>query len=112
MSGISKKGRTEYSMEITFTSKEGSETIDVYIPFDVFCDALCDYSENIWDVRLDGTNTDVWNLFAQFDGVLDEIAENESFLEKCKEYYSKSNYYDEDYDEWHEEYLEYLTIEG
>ena len=53
-------------------------------------EAIRQYSEAIKDVVLDGTDRAIWNLFSGID-VLEQLAEEEYVLNKCKELYLKKS---------------------
>ena len=101
-----KTNRTGFDMEYTFThpSTRESENCSVDIPFDIFCEAIRQYSEIYCDVVLDGTDKNVWNLFARISGGLDSFYEDEDFINICKELYKDSYECEEDFEEWLDEY--------
>lgn len=108
---MSRNNRTNFLMEYEFTYPETGHTEEasVWIPFDIFVEAVrryCDFA----DVNLDGTDTNIWNLLVDLD-CLDKLADDEHFLEYCKELYKDSYEYEEDYDSWVDDY-EYLNDLG
>lgn len=98
--------RTGFDLEVTFTHPETGETQEtyVYIPFEVYVEALRQYCANYKDVALDGTDNRIWNLFADIDGALDYFCEDEYFLDICRELYENSYEYEEDFEEWKDDY--------
>lgn len=101
-----KNNRTGFDMEVEFTHPETGETETSYvdIPFTIFIESLREFCEIRKEVVLDGTDTDVWNLFADIDGALEHFVDDEDFIEMCKEKYMNSYEYEEDFDDWKDDY--------
>lgn len=99
-----KKDRTGMFMDVTFKypgdEKEYSES--VYIPFPIFMQAVRKYCEDSM-VTLDGTDNAVWNLLVDF-GCLDNLEDDADIQEYCRELYKGTEYEEEDYEFWKDEY--------
>jgi len=98
-----KKNGTSYYMYLNFKYGDKEFKVEIDIPFDILVEAIRQYSEAIKDVVLDGTDRAIWNLFSELDA-LEQLAEEEYVLNRCKELYLKSRYYEDDLEEWTEEY--------
>ena len=99
--------RTPYEMTVTFVHPETRESqkVDVYIPFDVFVESVVEYMDRYKMVTIDGTNTDVWNMFIELnEDVFDDLVEDENFIEICYKKYKESSEIDDDFDEWVDDY--------
>ena len=96
--------RTNFIMYWNFTHPETGYTSEesVYIPFEIFVEAIRKYCE-FSDVVLDGTDRNIWNLMVDL-GCLDKFEDDEQFIEYCKELYKDSFYYEEDFDSWVDDY--------
>lgn len=98
-----KRNGTGYDMTVVFKYEDKEFNVEVDIPFDIFIEAIRQYSAAVKDVVLDGTDTDIWNLFVEVDG-LDYFAEQEYVLDSCREIYYKSYQYELDLEKWTDEY--------
>lgn len=93
-----RKDRTSNLMEVEFELNGKKDTVDVWIPFDIYVEAirkLCDYKM----VGIDGTDNSIWNLFVEL-GCIDDFADNDDFIDICKDLYKGTSYEEDDYDEW------------
>ena len=96
-----KKDRVDYLMEYTFedptTGKKYEE--QVYIPTEVFANAIREYADKHFMVTIDGKDSDILKLFSIKEDGLDMFGYNEDFLDICKELYEGTTYYEDDLEE-------------
>lgn len=100
---IRKENGTGYDMEVTFKYGDSEFKVDVEIPFDTFIEAVRRFTESRKSVGLDGTDTSIWNLLVEMEG-LDFYADQEDFLDICREIYYKSSQFEDDLEEWVDDY--------
>ena len=97
-----KKNRVSMFMEVTFKYGDKEFKEDVYIPFPIFIEAVRKlFGSNM--VSLDGTDNAIWNILVDLE-CLDNLENNEYIQEYCKELYKGSEFEEEDYEEWKENY--------
>ena len=102
-----RENRTNFEMDVTFVHPETRESqkVSVDIPFDVFVESVVEYMDRYKDVKIDGTNTDVWNMFYSLnDYIFDNLVDDEDFIAICYKRYKQSSYIDDDFDDWVDDY--------
>lgn len=96
--------RSGYYVEVEFSNPrtKNSSKEYAYLDFDLLMDTFVEWSEQYKDVRLDGINTDIYNLFNSGDrDMVDYLIDHEDTLqEMLREAYLDSGYYEEDYEKW------------
>ena len=97
-----KKNRVNMFMEVTFKYGDEEFRDDVYIPFPILIEAVRKYCDSKL-VGLDGTDNAIWNLLVDLK-CIDELEYNEDIIEICKELYKGSEFEEEDYEEWKDNY--------
>lgn len=97
-----KKNRVNMFMEVIFKYGDEEYREDVYIPFPIFIEAVRKYFD-LHLVTLDGTDNAIWNMLVDLD-CLDNLEDNEDIQEYCKEMYKGTEYEEEDYEEWKDDY--------
>ncbi len=97
-----KKNRISMFMEATFKYGDKEFKEDVYIPFPIFIGAIRKFFDSKL-VGLDGTDNAIWNILVDL-GCLDELEYNSDIQEYCKELYKGSEFEEEDYEEWKDNY--------
>lgn len=96
-------------MNYTFIDPKTGKKYDdlVYIPTEIFCTAIRKFVDYYYDVTLDGRDKDILSFLSAFEDGTEYFADNDDFIELCKELYKDSSYYDDDLDEvieaWTEE---------
>ena len=96
------KNRTNMFMEVTFKYGDEEFKEDVYVPFPILMEALRKWADSNM-VTLDGTDNAVWNLLVDL-GCIDNIEDNGDIMDICRELYKGSEFEEEDYDSWKEDY--------
>lgn len=99
-----RKNGTGVDIEVEFEFKGKKHNVYIDLPWDIFAQAFVEYA-GYRDVGIDGRDKSVWNLLVDINA-MSSLEGNKNFLEECKEVYLKSNYYDEDKEEWLEEMQE------
>lgn len=93
--------RIDYLMEYTFEDPKTGKKYDeqVYIPTEIFCNAMREFADRYFMVNLDGKDSDILKLFSVNEDGLDMFGYNEDFLDICKELYEDTTYYEDDLEE-------------
>lgn len=97
-----RENRIRMLMEVEFTYGDFKDKVDVWVPFPVFINAVRDYCD-IRSVTLDGTDTSIWNLLVDLECV-NKFEDDEDFVKKCVELYKGTEFEEEDYEMWKDEY--------
>ena len=97
--------RTDFDMKVEFTHPETGEkgSDRVYIPFDIFMEAIKQYCDRYKGVVLEGNDNAIWNMFADLYAI-DNFVDDDSFVELCTEMYKGSTYEEEDFEDWKDMY--------
>lgn len=99
--------RSGYMIEVEFSNPRTKNTYEtyVYLDFDLLMNTFVEWCEQYKDVRLDGTNTDVYNLLNEGDrDMIEYFMDNEdTLMDMLKEAYMDSGDYEVDYEEWLED---------
>lgn len=95
-------------VDFEFMGKMYKEEVDV--PWDIFAQAFVVYA-GYKDVTIDGRDKSVWNLLVDINAI-PSLEDNKDFLEECKTIYLKSNYYEQDKEEWLEQTQEDYDFEN
>lgn len=97
-----RKNRVNMFMEVTFNYGDESFKEEVYIPFPIFIEAVRKFFDSRM-VTLDGTDNAIWNMLVDLD-CLDSLEDNEDIQKYCKEFYAGSEFEEEDYADWKDDY--------
>lgn len=99
-----KKNRVRMFMTVEFKYPGTEEVVkeDVYIPFPIFIEAVRKFFDSKL-VGIDGTDNAIWNILVDL-GCLDNLEDNEDIQEYCKEAYKGSEFEEEDFEDFKDEY--------
>lgn len=92
----------ELRYEFVYPGKTDNDVFYYEMSFHIVAEALRRFGD-FNDVGLDGTDTNVWNLFANFPGAIEQIIEDdyiqEWLLQVCEE--DAFEEYKEEYEDWY-----------
>ena len=108
------KDRSDCSIEVEFTHPTTKETVkeDVYLPYDIYNEALEKFIDRKFDIIVDGKSSDIIHMLNFFDADFWNMEHDDIFLEICAELYNESYYKEEDYEDWLEDYNYLHDIEA
>lgn len=99
-----RNNRTDMMIEAEFECEGHKESVDVWVPFEVFVSAARKWFDGK-SVGLDGTDNAIWNALVDL-GAIGALEDDGLFCELCAEAYKGTAYEEDDYAEWLDEYKE------
>ena len=90
----------EIEIKFKFEDADGNDIVkddDIEVPTEIYIKAIKEYC-NSKLVKVDGSDTDIFNLFSYYLKSKDTLEDDKDFESICRELYLKSNYYEEDLD--------------
>ena len=96
----------EIEVEFKFDDADGNDVVkndDIEVPTEIYIKAIKEYCDSKL-VKVDGSDTDIFNLFSYYLKSKDTLEDDKDFEAICRELYLKSNYYEEDLEKVAEDY--------
>ena len=99
-----KNDRVRMFLDVKFKypGDEEEHEESVWMPFPIFIEAVRKFFDSKL-VGLDGTDNAIWNILVDLD-CLDKLEDNEDIQEYCRELYKGTQFEEEDYEDWKDEY--------